>query len=195
MLLSLLLADRISALKRQTRSAFIIAAAFTPATRRPQLISGKCLSGRPGELGGAHCAWWRGNCLCCCLRGTGWASPGGSWHRKPTAWGERYGLSWLVAAEGDLPPLGMALAGHCAPHEGPRAAQMTVGSLCLLHGAGAPLACQELIGMRARREKRAQGRARAGEREQTTWPELSRDSPDLWHLWCTAPFHDGQPQR
>lgn len=99
MLLSLLLADRISALKRQTRSAFIIATAFTSATHWPLLISGKCLSSRLGKLSRAHGAWQRGNCLCHCLRGTGWVSPGGRQHQKPAAgrraaWPEPAGGSW-----------------------------------------------------------------------------------------------------
>lgn len=42
MLLSLLLTDRISGLKRQTRSTFIITSTVTSAELRPPLIPGKC---------------------------------------------------------------------------------------------------------------------------------------------------------
>lgn len=49
---------------------------------------------------------------------------------------ERHGLSWPVAADGDLPPVGTASAEHGAPLKAPRTAQTAAGSLCLLRGHG-----------------------------------------------------------
>ena len=61
--------------------------------------------------------------------------------------------------------------------------------------ATAPLACRELVRMGARQERGTQGQVRAGQCEQTTWPELPRDSPSLWHLSCTVTFCDQQRRR
>ena len=71
--------------------------------------------------------------------------------------GERHGLSWLVAADGDLPPVRLAPAGHSAPRPGRylRGAQgCTDGSRVPVSAAvAAPLACQELIRREARQER------------------------------------------
>lgn len=80
MLLSLLLTDRILAVNRQTKSAFIIATGLTPAKCRPQLISGKCYGEGVGggNLSSTNLTWWTGNfCLCHLLSftRTGWAGP------------------------------------------------------------------------------------------------------------------------
>lgn len=147
MLLSLLLADRISALKRQTRSAFIIATAFTSATRWPLLISGKCLSSRLGKLSRAHGAWRRGNCLCHCLRRTGWVSPGGSQHQKPAVEGR---AAWPEPAVGNWwepTPIGAP-----CPSRYLRGAQGCTDSSSDPESAAATasLVCQELIRMGSR---------------------------------------------